>query len=78
MLFLINHFSSLKGITCGVPQGYILGPVLVILYINDIVQGSKLLKFIVFADYASFFSSLRSIKELQIVINEELDKLNAN
>jgi len=70
-----NHCSSLKDITCGVPQGSILGPLLFILYINDIVQCLKLLKFILFADDTSIFFSSRSIKELQIVINEELDKL---
>ena len=71
-----NYSSSFKDITCGVPQGSILGPLLFILYINDIVLCSKLLKFILFADDTNLFFSSKSIKDLQNIINTELDKLS--
>jgi hypothetical protein len=70
-----NVSSSYQDITCGVPQGSILGPLLFLLYVNDMVNCSKLLHFILFADDTNLFFSCKNINELIDTVNGELDKL---
>ena len=57
-LCINGHNSDSLSITCGVPQGSILGPLLFLLYINDLPNTSKLLSFHLFADDTnmSFFT----------------------
>ena len=61
-----NNFSSeLKFITCGVPQGSVLGPLLFLLYINDLPNISNKLKFYLIADDTNIFYQSSNIENLQ-------------
>ena len=64
-----NYSSCFKDITCGVPQGSILGPLLFILYVNDIVNCSEVLYFIPFADDTNIFYSCKNSSDLMKIIN---------
>ena len=68
--------SDLIQVKCGVPQGSVLGPLLFILYINDICNASKVFGCILFADDTNLFCSDNDINDLCGIINVELDKLN--
>uniref|UniRef100_A0A3P9L4Z8 Reverse transcriptase domain-containing protein n=1 Tax=Oryzias latipes TaxID=8090 RepID=A0A3P9L4Z8_ORYLA len=70
-----EYTSETKEISCGVPQGSILGPLLFNIYINDIFNVSKLMKLILFADDTNIFYSTDNQRELIKVVNTELNKI---
>ena len=69
--------SEAMNVVCGVPQGSILGPKLVIRYVNDICNVSSLLRFVLFADDTNIFVSGDDVKEISKTLSKQLDKLNA-
>ena len=67
-----NCNSTLHKLKYGVPQGSILGPILFILYINDLPQISKIAHHIYFADDANLIISADTCIQLSLLVNEVL------
>ena len=74
MFFHNNCKSDLKDIVCGIPHGSILGPLLFILYVNDIIYTSNVLNFILFADGNTILYSHKDLSSS--IINEELKEVS--
>ena len=67
--------SDFKNITCGVPQGSVLGFLLLLIYINDIYKLDSIATFHLFADDTALFCANKNNNQLKKNINTSLDNI---
>ena len=67
-----NSKTDPKYVTCSVPQGFIIEPLLFLVHVNDLPKTSLLLDPIMFTDDTNFFFNHKGIKHLFKVVNNEL------
>ena len=62
-------------ITCGVPQGSILGPMLFLLYVND-MKSAVTCKLLLYADDSALLVSDKCVSKIENVLSEELQNIS--
>ena len=72
-----GYESEPKVMRCGVPRGSILGPMLFLLYINDLTNVSSFFMPILFADDTNLFCTGTDLKNMIRQVDEELSKIYA-
>ena len=70
-----KEISETRSITCGVPQGSVLGPLLFIIYTNDLPQSIQNSKCILFADDTTIYTSASQPSEAYNMKNIDLNIL---
>ena len=65
--------STYTNVTMVVPQGSVLGPILFLMFINDITRCSNRLNFLLYADDTNIFIKGSNIKEIEAILNTELN-----
>ena len=75
-MFYIIITTLVNDIPCGVPQGYVLGPLLFIIYTNDLPNFLNVCKAILFGDDTTIYCSSNNIQDLYVIANHELESLS--
>ena len=76
-VFYDGSASNIVPSKIGVPQGSILRPLLVLLYINDLPNVSSFVTFILYADDTNLFCQGNSLEDISSLLNSELQLINS-
>ena len=68
--------SKSETVKCGVPQESVLGPLLFIIYINDIHRSSTIFQYILFADDTNLFLQHQNLNQMIQIANQEIKNVS--
>ena len=71
-----NCCSETRNVKYGIPQGSVLGPLLFVIYSNDLPHNLTKAKAILFADDTTIFNSSKSMSDIYETMNNELQILS--
>ena len=69
---MVTNKTNIETITCGIPQGSILGTLLFLIFVTDLHKVTKYLDSIMFADDINLFYPHKNIKTLFQIVNSKL------
>ena len=67
--------SETRNVTCGVPQGSILGPLLFLIYVND-MQKAVNCKLLLYADDSCLLVSGKNVQDIENTLSHELQNVS--
>lgn len=72
-VYFNGHFSAVKHLECGIPQGSCLGPLLFSIFTNDLPLALNEASMTMYADDSTVYAASNSHSELNILLQHELD-----